>query len=141
MSPETIDEGQGVRDPYDLQREVHQHSVDGGEQQARVQVAPHLLDRDLPREQDPLLPFGRHPRQERPAHLRTLRGEVEVNSPIVNTVKIALTPDAIPPRMSSWWSFRNSTRCVPAAAAAARCEAENTVRSKWSRVKAFSLSM
>ena len=64
-----------------------------------------------------------------------------MNSPIENSVKIALTPEAIPPRMSSWWSFKKSLRCVPASAAAARCEAENTVRSKWSRVYAFSLSM
>jgi hypothetical protein len=53
-----------------------------------------------------------------------------VKSPTVNSVKIPLRIDRVPPRMSCECSERYSLMWVVASAAAARCDAEIAVASK-----------
>jgi hypothetical protein len=77
MSPEIKARGQGEGDAQQLQGDEHQGAVDRGQQQARVQVPPHLLEGRFKGEQVALLSFGSHPRAERPSHLRALCGQVE----------------------------------------------------------------
>jgi hypothetical protein len=65
----------------EAERDVHAGSVDGGEQQARVEVAAGLVDRLVPDEEHALLALGRKDAADGSSHLRPFGHEVEREEP------------------------------------------------------------